>query len=247
MDPLQHRLIGRPSTSILASIPPSHPSRLRSLESSCILARRSQRSRVQFAYHHRQDTQEDPIDRNGVPHTGLDALAQSRCHDRGVCCMRVCVSPTAPQRRGFPELGSRSLLPTFSVQEYDKCYNLIRECSPHARITYECTSIESFRESICPLVHVIPLLTQLRTPGQIISQMLPLLMMRHRRISRTKWKDCETPNGKHWIEQVCPSNRLASHPVTHENAHHPLFFSPSLFSRCHSPPTTCHQKSFSNP
>jgi len=26
-------------------------------------------------------------------------------------------------------------------------------------------------------------------------------MMRHRRISRSKWKDCVTSNGKHWIEQ----------------------------------------------
>ncbi|KAF8882834.1 hypothetical protein BD779DRAFT_1541712 [Infundibulicybe gibba] len=31
--------------------------------------------------------------------------------------------------------------------------------------------------------------------------MLPLLMMRHRRIPRAKWRDCVTPNGKHWIEQ----------------------------------------------
>uniref|UniRef100_A0A0W0EY43 holo-[acyl-carrier-protein] synthase n=1 Tax=Moniliophthora roreri TaxID=221103 RepID=A0A0W0EY43_MONRR len=32
--------------------------------------------------------------------------------------------------------------------------------------------------------------------------MLPLLMMRHRRIPRSKWKDNITPNGKHWIEQL---------------------------------------------
>lgn len=32
------------------------------------------------------------------------------------------------------------------VQEYDKCFHLVRECSPHARITYDCTSIESFRK-----------------------------------------------------------------------------------------------------
>jgi len=35
-----------------------------------------------------------------------------------------------------------------------------------------------------------------------MTQMLPLLMMRHRRIPRAKWKDCVTINGKHWIEQV---------------------------------------------
>lgn len=27
-------------------------------------------------------------------------------------------------------------------------------------------------------------------------------MMRHRRISRAKWRDCVTSTGKHWIEQV---------------------------------------------
>jgi 4'-phosphopantetheinyl transferase len=31
--------------------------------------------------------------------------------------------------------------------------------------------------------------------------MLPLLMMRHRRIPRSKWRDHSTPEGKHWIEQ----------------------------------------------
>ncbi|KAF8438399.1 hypothetical protein L210DRAFT_3543781 [Boletus edulis BED1] len=92
-----------------------------------------------------------------------------------------------------------------TTEEYDKCYNLVRECSPHARISYDCTSIESFR--------------------QIISQMLPLLMMRHRRISRTKWKDCETPNGKHWIEQspddMPPEKFLQSmigYHLTYENS-----------------------------
>jgi hypothetical protein len=38
--------------------------------------------------------------------------------------------------------------------------------------------------------------------GQIISQMMPLLMMRHRRIPRARWRDHSTQNGKHWIEQV---------------------------------------------
>jgi len=40
--------------------------------------------------------------------------------------------------------------------------------------------------------------------------MLPLLMMRHRRIPRSKWRDCETTSGKHWIEQVSPSPYLYS-------------------------------------
>lgn len=68
-----------------------------------------------------------------------------------------------------------------TTEEYDKCYNLVKECVPHTKFPYECTSIESFRQIIC--------------------EMLPLLMMRHRRISRTKWKDCVSTTGKHWIEQ----------------------------------------------
>jgi len=50
-------------------------------------------------------------------------------------------------------------------------------------------------------------------------------MMRHRRISRTKWKDCETPNGKHWIEQspddMPPEKFLQSmigYHLTYENS-----------------------------
>jgi len=38
--------------------------------------------------------------------------------------------------------------------------------------------------------------------GQLFAHMLPLLMMRHRRISRRRWHDHQTPTGKHWIEQV---------------------------------------------
>ncbi|KAG1761842.1 hypothetical protein P692DRAFT_20948395 [Suillus brevipes Sb2] len=67
------------------------------------------------------------------------------------------------------------------TEEYDKCFHLVQDCVPHARLPYQPTSIDSFRQLIC--------------------HMLPLLMMRHRRISRAKWKDCVTSNGKHWIEQ----------------------------------------------
>ena len=31
---------------------------------------------------------------------------------------------------------------------------------------------------------------------------MPLLMMRHRRIPRARWRDHSTHNGKHWIEQA---------------------------------------------
>lgn len=37
----------------------------------------------------------------------------------------------------------------------------------------------------------------------MIALILPLLMMRHRRISRLKWRDNQTSTGKRWIEQVC--------------------------------------------
>lgn len=42
-----------------------------------------------------------------------------------------------------------------------------------------------------------------------MAQMLPLLMMRHRRIPRAKWKDCTNPQGKRWIEQVGPQSETA--------------------------------------
>ncbi|KAG6907583.1 hypothetical protein DXG01_008340 [Tephrocybe rancida] len=38
--------------------------------------------------------------------------------------------------------------------------------------------------------------------GLMMTLMLPLLMMRHRRIPRSKWKDECTTNGKRWIEQA---------------------------------------------
>ncbi|KAG9308659.1 hypothetical protein JVU11DRAFT_11614 [Chiua virens] len=87
-----------------------------------------------------------------------------------------------------------------TTEEYDKCYHLVRECSPHARIQYDCTSYRIF-SCVWFIFRVLSPLLTLVHPGQVLSQMLPLLMMRHRRISRTKWKDCETSNGKHWIEQ----------------------------------------------
>ncbi|KIK51393.1 hypothetical protein GYMLUDRAFT_234097 [Collybiopsis luxurians FD-317 M1] len=65
-------------------------------------------------------------------------------------------------------------------EEYEACYNVVKECFD-LQIPYDPTSAESFR--------------------RCITQMLPLLMMRHRRIPRAKWKDYKTPTGKHWIEQ----------------------------------------------
>ncbi|KAH9834502.1 uncharacterized protein C8Q71DRAFT_711020 [Rhodofomes roseus] len=70
-----------------------------------------------------------------------------------------------------------------TVEEYDQCHHTTRVCVPHANVPYA-------RE-------------QLDTSRQIIAHMLPLLMMRHRRVPRSRWKDMVSENGKHYIEQVC--------------------------------------------
>ncbi|KAJ7653725.1 hypothetical protein DFH06DRAFT_1204544 [Mycena polygramma] len=70
----------------------------------------------------------------------------------------------------------------YTKEEYDACYKVVQDCVPHVRIPYDPPNAESFR--------------------QVMTHMLPLLMMRHRRIPRAKWRDCVTPNGKHWIEQT---------------------------------------------
>ncbi|KAF7361168.1 hypothetical protein MSAN_01148700 [Mycena sanguinolenta] len=75
-----------------------------------------------------------------------------------------------------------SLNREYSQEEYDSCHKVVEECVPHLKIPYDPPNADSFR--------------------QIMTQMLPLLMMRHRRIPRAKWRDCITPNGKHWIEQT---------------------------------------------
>ncbi|KAF8137292.1 hypothetical protein EV363DRAFT_1317387 [Boletus edulis] len=41
-----------------------------------------------------------------------------------------------------------------TTEEYDKCYNLVRECAPHARIAYDCTPIESFPVFFLRLVRI---------------------------------------------------------------------------------------------
>lgn len=68
-------------------------------------------------------------------------------------------------------------------EEYDKCFDLVQKTVPHARnVVRNPTSGESLR--------------------QLIGHMMPLLMMRHRRIPRARWRDHVTPSGKHWIEQM---------------------------------------------
>jgi hypothetical protein len=34
----------------------------------------------------------------------------------------------------------------FCFKEYDKCYNLVKECAPHTALPYAPTSVDSFRE-----------------------------------------------------------------------------------------------------
>ncbi|KAF5334903.1 hypothetical protein D9611_009926 [Ephemerocybe angulata] len=74
-----------------------------------------------------------------------------------------------------------SLNREYTVAEYDECYKLVGECIKYTTFPYAPRNVDSFRK--------------------IITAMLPLLMMRHRRIPRAKWKDCHNSQGKHWIEQ----------------------------------------------
>jgi len=75
-----------------------------------------------------------------------------------------------------------SLNREYTKEEYDACFKIIGECIEHARLPHDPRNANSFRE--------------------MMSLMLPLLMMRHRRIPRAKWKDKATPNGKRWIEHA---------------------------------------------
>jgi len=80
-----------------------------------------------------------------------------------------------------------------TTEEYDKCYQTMQTCVPHAQVQYAPDNQETMR--------------------QIIAHLLPLLMMRHRRIPRSKWRDQVSANGKHYIEQdidsaMNPANRL---------------------------------------
>jgi len=66
-------------------------------------------------------------------------------------------------------------------EEYEAAYKQMQVCAPHASVRYAPGNVDTGR--------------------QIIAHLLPLLMMRHRRIPRAKWRDLTSPNGKHWIEQ----------------------------------------------
>ncbi|KAG7095242.1 hypothetical protein E1B28_006016 [Marasmius oreades] len=79
----------------------------------------------------------------------------------------------------------------YSKAEYDACFTCLQSCVPGFNIPYAPREADSFR--------------------YCITQLLPLLMMRHRRIPRAKWRDNVTSNGKHWIEQVCDTKGSAPH------------------------------------
>ncbi|KAF9450505.1 hypothetical protein P691DRAFT_725849 [Macrolepiota fuliginosa MF-IS2] len=74
-----------------------------------------------------------------------------------------------------------SLNRNYSKEEYDSCYSLVKECITHVNIPYRPSDPDNFRN--------------------LLLAILPLLMMRHRRIPRAQWRDCVTQWGKHWIEQ----------------------------------------------
>ncbi|KIP06658.1 hypothetical protein PHLGIDRAFT_72337 [Phlebiopsis gigantea 11061_1 CR5-6] len=76
-------------------------------------------------------------------------------------------------------------------EEYDKCYRTLQVCVPHVPLEYAPQNQESVRV--------------------MVAHMLPLLMMRHRRIPRAKWRDCSNSNGKRWIEQDSESAMNPTH------------------------------------
>ncbi|KIY70992.1 hypothetical protein CYLTODRAFT_346712 [Cylindrobasidium torrendii FP15055 ss-10] len=76
-----------------------------------------------------------------------------------------------------------SLNREYTVEEYEACYAFLREFLPHVPLgAHNPEDPNSFR--------------------YCVTQLLPVLMMRHRRIPRSKWRDNITQNGKHWIEQM---------------------------------------------
>lgn len=69
----------------------------------------------------------------------------------------------------------------YLLEEYEEAYKIVQTCDRHVKIKHDPDNPESFR--------------------RIMTHLLPLLMMRHRRIPRNKWTDKVSPQGKHWIEQ----------------------------------------------
>ncbi|KAF4612355.1 hypothetical protein D9613_003891 [Agrocybe pediades] len=74
-----------------------------------------------------------------------------------------------------------SLNREYSQAEYDTAYQLCKLCFP-GDWKYEFKNPDSFR--------------------MLMTQLLPVLMMRHRRVPRARWQDHVTQTGKHWIEHL---------------------------------------------
>lgn len=70
-------------------------------------------------------------------------------------------------------------------EEYERCYQTMRQCASHAQVPYAPAVPSTWHESI----------------RQVIAHLLPCLMMRHRRIPRARWRDRVSPSGKRYIEQ----------------------------------------------
>jgi 4'-phosphopantetheinyl transferase len=95
-------------------------------------------------------------------------------------------------------------------QEYDVIYRLQQVAFPNDKQEYKMSNADSFREhsfssGLLNCFHTV-------VAGSLMTQLLPLLMMRHRRVPRAKWIDHITPNGKHWIEHVCLFSSLLYQP-----------------------------------
>ncbi|KAJ7447338.1 hypothetical protein B0H11DRAFT_1878818 [Mycena galericulata] len=80
------------------------------------------------------------------------------------------------------EYSREATLSTHACQEYNACHKVVDDCVKHIEIPYDPRNPDSFR--------------------QVMTHLLPLLMMRHRRVPRAKWRDCVTKTGKHWIEET---------------------------------------------
>ncbi|KAG6809733.1 hypothetical protein H0H92_014957 [Tricholoma furcatifolium] len=95
-----------------------------------------------------------------------------------------------------------SLNREYTKEEYDACYAVCKTCVEHTKVTYNPRDSDTFR--------------------LMMTLMLPLLMMRHRRIPRAKWKDDCTANGKRWIEQA-QDNMSAERYMQSMIGYHSLF------------------------
>ena len=124
-----------------------------------------------------------------LPYPDMDVILKPRIYQTGA------VHPT-PLRPRTPQLTPH--------KEYEDCWQLVNDCIPHVTIEKQPENPDSFSTYTYALHYTcVRYESTLSPPGQIMTEMLPLLMMRHRRIPRAKWRDrVSGSSGKHWIEQV---------------------------------------------